>query len=310
MSVQTNWGVIYCPKVGVNSKDKRWQKIKNYLTAQGVSFDFVKSDGPASVEQLAAMFTQKKYQTIVVVGGDAALYNALNGIMALTDKVTDRPALGVIPNAYVNDFARYWGIDTSDYRKAVQTLMHRRIRRIDVGTVLYGNGSTKIKRYFLNCMNVGVVASIMSLHKRTKQIFGFRTLSYLASAFLLVFQRMLFTLKMKVNTDCVSARVMNLCVGSARGYGMTPSAVPYNGQLDVSMISHPELTSLFQGLWLLFTSRFLGHKNVKSWRTRNVKVEELPNNVKVSIDGWVIGNAEGEIEVGIQPESIDFIIPD
>lgn len=59
MSVQTNWGVIYCPKVGVNSKDKRWQKIKNYLTAQGVSFDFVKSDGPASVEQLAAMFTQK-----------------------------------------------------------------------------------------------------------------------------------------------------------------------------------------------------------------------------------------------------------
>lgn len=309
MSVKTNWGIIYCPKFGMNSKDKRWHKIKNYLTAQGVSFDFVKSDGPASVEQLAAMFTQQGYQTIVVVGGDAALYNALNGIMSFAPKVSERPALGVIPNAYVNDFARYWNIDTSDYKKAVQTLIYRRVRRIDVGTVLYGNGSTKIRRYFLNCMNMGVVASIMSLHKRTKQIFGFRTLSYLASAFLLVFQRMLFTLNMKVNTDQVNARVMNLCIGSARGYGMTPSAVPYNGQLDVSMISHSELTSLFQGLWLLFTSRFLGHKNVKSWRTKEVRIE-APANVKISIDGWVIGHAEGEIEVGIQPEAIDFIIPD
>ncbi len=308
MAVQTNWGVIYCPKKGMNTKDKRWHKIKNYMMAQGISFDFVKSDGPASVEQLAAQFTQHGYQTIVVVGGDAALYNALNGIMAFAPEGAERPALGVIPNAYVNDFARYWGIDTSDYKKAVQTLMYRRIRRIDVGTMYYTSGTTKISRYFLNCLNVGVVASVMSLHKRTKQMVGFRTLSYLLSAFLLIFQRMLFGLDMQVNADHVRSRVMNVCVGSARGYGLTPSAVPYNGQLDVTVISHPELTSLFQGLWLLFTGRFLGHKNVRSWRTRKVCMQ-VPPAVNVSVDGWVIGNAEGEIEVGICPEAIDFIIP-
>ena len=41
---------------------------------------------------------------------------------------------------------------------------------------------------------------------------------------------------------------------SAKGYGQTPSAVPYNGWLDVSVIHRPELLQLVWGLWIVITS--------------------------------------------------------
>jgi hypothetical protein len=56
---------------------------------------------------------------------------------------------------------------------------------------------------------------------------------------------------------------MTVCVGSAKGYGQTPSAVPYNGWLDVSVIHRPELLQLVWGLWMLIDGRILNHKMVK-----------------------------------------------
>ena len=55
---------------------------------------------------------------------------------------------------------------------------------------------------------------------------------------------------------------MTVCIGSARGYGLTPSAVPYNGWLDVSVVYRPELLQLFKGLWLLLNGRLLNLKKV------------------------------------------------
>ena len=51
-------------------------------------------------------------------------------------------------------------------------------------------------------------------------------------------------------------------VGSARGYGLTHSAVPYNGWLDVSVIYRPELIQLFSGMWMLLQGRILNHRCV------------------------------------------------
>ena len=72
----------------------------------------------------------------------------------------------------------------------------------------------------------------------------------------------------KVNLDDIDKSVMTVCIGSARGYGQTPSGVPYNGLLDVSVVSHPEISQMVEALWMLFRGRFLNHKAVKSYRTK------------------------------------------
>ena len=80
MSVEPNkWGVIYNPKAGTRKVQKRWKEIKAYMDSKGVSYDYVQSEGFGSVERLAGILANNGYRTIVIVGGDGALNDAING---------------------------------------------------------------------------------------------------------------------------------------------------------------------------------------------------------------------------------------
>ena len=88
---------------------------------------------------------------------------------------------------------------------------------------------------------------------------------------------------------------------------LTPSAVPYNGWLDVSVIYRPELIQLFSGMWMLLQGRILNHKMVKPYRTRKVKVLRA-QNASVSLDGRIL-DRHFPLAITIQPEAITLIIP-
>ena len=75
------WGVIYNPKAGTRKVKRRWKEIKEYMDSQGVSYDYMQSEGFGSVERLAGILANNGYRTIVVVGGDGALNDAINGIL-------------------------------------------------------------------------------------------------------------------------------------------------------------------------------------------------------------------------------------
>lgn len=306
MSIQNNrWGIIYCPKEGMTGSQKYWQAIRKYLKEKDVHYDFVQSEDKNSVERLAAMLANNGYTTLVVVGGDAALYRALNGLFTVDSQRLSEIALGVIPYGWANDFARFWGLSDDDYRKAVDTIIEHRLRKVDVG---YCQNEKGIRRYFLNCVNIGLVANIMKIKHKTQRFWGMRSLSFFSSMFLLLFQRMESVMHLKINQDEINKKVMTVCIGNSWGYGQTPSGVPYNGWLDVSIVSHPELTKMFEGLWLLVWGRFLNYKNVKAYRTRKIHIYEHHKSC-VSLDGAVWEDTKGALEVGILPECLNFIIP-
>lgn len=300
-------GLIYSPKPG---KGKRWKHVLHYLELRGVAFDYVKSENSADVERLAAMMTRSGYRTIIIVGGDAALNYAVNGIMGTPSPTGRHPALGVIPMGFANDFARFWGFSAADYRRTIDQLLLHRVRRIDVGRAhpYVADTTESSPLYFLNCVNFGVAASIVNLRHWTRSFLGLRTLSYLLSAFLLVFQRMSFYLEFATGGDKFRRRTMTLCIGSARGYGQTPSAVPYNGQLDISLVSPPHFTQLLHGLWLLFTGRFLSHKGIAVWRSKHIEILSL-DHAGFSLDGRFCPLHAERMVVDILPEEISFLIP-
>ena len=269
------WGVLYCPKAGITNKRKRWEKIQRVLDARNVDYDFVQSENSDSVERLIKMMISNGYKTIIIVGGDSALLNdAVNCLMMEEKGVRDSIALGVIPNGVMNDFARFWDFDENDIVQTIEWLLKRRIRKVDLGCIRYTNArGEKCHRYFLNCVNVGMTADIMNLRRQTRRLFGSRTLSFISSLFVMLFHRMEYKMKLKINSDVIDRKVMTMCIGSGLGYGQTPNAVPYNGMLDVSVVYHPEVVQLIEGVWLLITGRFLNHRSVHPYRTREVLVE-------------------------------------
>ena len=172
MSVEPDkWGVIYNPKAGTRKVQKRWKEIKEYMDSKGVPYDYVQSEGFGSVERLAGILANNGYRTIVVVGGDGALNDAINGIMLSNAEDKENIAIGIIPNGIGNDFAKYWEM-SSEYKEAVDCIINNRRRKIDVGTCYYYDGQKHMTRYFLNAINIGLGARIVKI---TDQCMGIRT---------------------------------------------------------------------------------------------------------------------------------------
>lgn len=310
MAIPNNrWGILYCPKHATRGAKKRWSKIEYCLRSQGISFDFVQSEKQEGVVRLMDMLISNGYKTIIIVGGDSALNDAANCLMSVKKEVRDTITLGLIPNGIMNDFAHFWGFKENELDQTVKWLKERRVRKIDLGCIRYTNAKgEKCHRYFLNCVNVGLIASLMNLRKQTRRIFGSRTLSFVGSLALMIFQRLDYKMNIKINSDVIDRRVMTVCIGNASGYGQTPNAVPYNGLLDVSVVYHPEMTQLFEGFYLLITGKFLNHHSVHPFRTDEVKVNEAVKAM-VSVDGRLMKTPVGSYKITVQQEVLNFLIP-
>ena len=306
---ENRWGILYCPKTGIGNKRKRWEKIQKVLDERKVLYDMIQSETAESVERLVTMMISNGYKTIIIAGGDSALNDAVNCLMKEEKALRDGIALGVIPNGVVNDFARFWEFDEANIEQTVDWLMKNRQRKVDLGCIRYSNAKgEKCHRYFLNCVNIGMTADIMNLRRQTRRLFGSRTLSFISSLFVMLFHRMEYKMKLRINNDVIDRKVMTVCVGSGPGYGQTPNAVPYNGQLDVSVVYHPEVAQLIEGLWLLVTGRFLNHRSVHPFRTTEVQIDEA-KRAMVGIDGRLMKTPVGPFRIHVEQEVVNFLIP-
>ncbi|EFA45539.1 diacylglycerol kinase catalytic domain protein [Hallella bergensis DSM 17361] len=307
---ENRWGIIYCPKSGLfASSARRWEKIQQCLKKNNIEYDHVQSESKGSVDRLVKMMINNGYHTIVIVGGDSALNDAVNCLMEVEKTERDRVVLGVIPNGMMNDFAHFWEFDEDNYTQTIKWLKKRHVRKIDLGCLRYTNKEgAACRRYFLNCVNVGLIASIMNLRRRTRHVFGSRTLSFLFSFILLLFQRMEYKMRIKINSDTIDRRVMTMCVGNALGYGQTPNAVPYNGQLDVSVAYHSPMTQVAEGIYLFVKGKILNYRSVHPYRTRMVRVENA-ENAMVGIDGRLMRTPVGPYTISVEEEVINFLIP-
>ncbi|MDL2213668.1 lipid kinase [Bacteroides sp. OttesenSCG-928-D19] len=301
------WGVIYNPKAGTRKAHKRWDEIRQYMDSKQVDYDYVQSEGFGSVERLAGILANNGYRIIVVVGGDGALNDAINGIMHSDAENKSDIAIGIIPNGIGNDFAKYWDLDL-EYKKAIDWIINNRRKKIDVGFCRYYDGSKHQRRFFLNAVNIGLGARIVKITDQTKRFWGVKLLAYATAFFLLFFERKLYRMHLRINGENIRGRMMTVCVGNASGYSQTPSAVPYNGWLDVSIIHRPRLLQIFTGAVLLIRRRILNHKVVTPYRTKKVKVV-YARNASIDLDGRLLPQ-QFPLEIGIKPEYTTLIIPD
>ena len=203
------WGVIYNPKAGTRKVQKRWKEIKEYMDSRNVAYDYIQSEGFGSVERLAGILANNGYHTIVIVGGDGALNDAINGIMNSDAPDKENISLGIIPNGIGNDFANYWDM-SDDYKEAVDCIIHGRRRRIDVGTCYYYDGQKHLTRYFLNAINIGLGARIVKVTDQCKRFWGVKPLSYFMALLSLIFERKLHRMHLKINGEHIRGRIMTV----------------------------------------------------------------------------------------------------
>ena len=140
-------------------------------------------------------------------------------------------------------------------------------------------------------------------------IIGSRRLSIISALINRIFERKQFTMSMKIETEEIEGKYMSMCVGNCLGYGQTRNSVPYNGLLDVSLITRPKWWQLFEGFWLLGKGRFLNYKNVHPYRARQIVVNDV-DKALVSLDDIVLhAKAPAPMRVTIERDALNFVVP-
>jgi diacylglycerol kinase family enzyme len=180
------------------------------------------------------------------------------------------------------------------------------MRKVDLGCCTYNTDRGVQKRYFLNVLNIGLSAKIVEVANKNNTIFS--KLVYKVCGFVyLLFRRQNFHMRFKLNSQVVDRRFMMLCIGNSTGYGMTPSAVPYNGWIDVSAIKMSPFLGMLEGMRMLMKRRILNFKRVEPFRTTEICIESV-DNALAGIDGRLFYPTY-PMTVTAEPEKLNLIIP-
>lgn len=309
MQAEANkWGIVYNPRAGLQRlARKRWKAIREYIVSRHIQFEYNMPQPYMTAEEIARGYANRGFKTIVAVGGDGIIGDVVNGIMKSDLQDKSSVAVGIIPNGIGNDFADFWGL-TDDYKDAIDTIIARRTRRIDVGYSSYYISGYYRRRYFVNSMNIGLGAQVSKITDNLKRSFAVRWVVYVCALFAILLMKKTYRTHLVINDSHLRGRVMTICIGNAHGYGQTPSAVPYNGWLDVTVIYRPaQKMQILKGLWMSINGRLFNHKKVKIYRTKSVKVLRVKNAL-TDVDGRIYTHGF-PLEIGILNEIITMIIP-
>jgi diacylglycerol kinase (ATP) len=159
----TETQLLINPRAGRGRGQRCAADLHRRLEDRGLCVRASVGSGPGDIEARARAAATAGSRRLIVAGGDGALHEAVNGIMASGRDV----ALGLVPLGTGNDFAKAAGIPR-DWRAAadrvVAQIRRDAPRRIDVGRC---NGF-----YFVNGLGAGLDAVVTRDAERLKWLPG------------------------------------------------------------------------------------------------------------------------------------------
>lgn len=307
--MSNRYALIYCPNHRpFTSVKKRWEKIAMLLDKHGIDYDMVQSEDQQAIGRLVTMMINNGYKNIIIAGGDSALNDTVNCLMSVEKVVREEISIGVIPNGVMNDFASFWGFTYQNIEESIIAIKNHRVRKVDVGCIRYETKKgEKVQRYFLNCVNVGLLAGIQKRRAQIRRRVWSRELSFALCMIMILFEKVFYRMTYTINYVTETHRIVTMCIGSALGYGQTPNAVPYNGQLDITIVRHSALHHMAEAIYLFLRGKILNHKRIRPYRARMIEIE-APKGCPISIDGHPAESPVGKYTIDVQQEEINFII--
>ena len=99
------------PAAGSGKAANVWRMLQTLLAKVNVDYDFCFSKHPGHPRAIARVTgKQRKYDCLVVVGGDGTLHEAIDGLYQQAKH--EKLMVAYIPAGTGNDFARGYGIST------------------------------------------------------------------------------------------------------------------------------------------------------------------------------------------------------
>lgn len=288
---------------------KNWQeKIEPRIQARGIQYqvEFTKESGDTTNICRALSESIEGGSTIVILGGDGTLNEAINGI---TD--FDRITLGYIPVGSGNDFARDMKISYSVESFLDKVASGAAPDELDIGEVLINGKSHK----FIVSSGIGFDAAVCQkvshAHvKKTLNKVGLGKLSYLMVAINQVLNAPkcdctaeIDGKQLEIPRLLFAASMVHRFEGG--GFNFCPKADPADGIMDLCVVNKKTPFGFFIALPFAFMGLHWIFPGIKLYRYKNA-------HFKTSIPLWLHTDGEvwqkvSEIEVRTYEKHLKFV---
>jgi YegS/Rv2252/BmrU family lipid kinase len=226
--------VILNPNSGGGAGRRMRPEIERELARRDIAFTIEETRGPGHATELARAAAEQGIGTVVAAGGDGTIHEVVNGLLAVDRNLTaGSTALGVVPIGTGNDFVKVVAGGT-DRQKAYDVLAKGRVRRFDVGRVVWEGGA----EYFINGVGTGIDVEVVRQITRLPRLPG--VVSYLVALMRVLARFDPIPLRIHLDDEVVERKVMIIAVGNGRclggGFYVCPDAAPDDGRLDVCVV--------------------------------------------------------------------------
>ena len=277
------------------------KKFKHFLTDVSITTH------PKHATEIAYNVSRKKIDTLVVVGGDGTINEAINGI-AGTDT-----ALGIIPTGTANDLASFYNIP-GDFSKACDVILDRNLYQTDLIRV---NGW-----YYITAGGIGLPAQVAKIANTIKcRDKGGKLLSkilgsnlYILSLIWAVRRKCIYRNFLEIQSNGNSQKIdtiffmVNNQPFLGKNFLVSPGANNHDGLFNVCLAENSK--NFLKILNVLVKTLYGGHITsplVKTWSAKELCIT-AENPAAFLGDGETM--PEGlKFEISIVPRALNIIAP-
>ena len=269
--------LVVNPAAAKGRASARLPQVTGRLRDAGHAVDIALSRSPAEAAELVTAAAASGADVLAVMGGDGMAHLGLNAVAAHAAAHPDGPALalGLVPAGTGNDFARSLGLDPADTDAATTILAEGTTRPVDLLRVSQSPVADGINTQWVgSVLASGFDALVNARANRMNRPRGAARYTIAALAELRTFRPLAYELVIDGEERNLDA--MLVAVGNTSTYGgglrICPTADPYDGWLDVTVIHPVGRAKLLQLLPQMRTGRFAADPCVEQLRARTVRV--------------------------------------
>ena len=290
--------VILNPAAGGGAARRAREPLLRAFRRCGWTVELVETERPGQATELAAQAVRDRARRVIAVGGDGAVHEVTNGLLAARASA----AFGVVPIGTGNDFAKLTGVYRHNVDRAVARLVAAQPRRFDAGKVL--------GEFFVNTLGFGFGPAVVQTRNAMPGLKGF--LSYLVPVLrtFATFRPPLLEVRTDGHAERGNMMMVEVCNGTTAGgsYRFAPGADPTDGLLDVCVIRKIGLLRFLSALPRVMRGTHEGMPEVTLVRTRSLVIRSPETPLVLHLDGELRTPDVRECTVTVEPGCLNVLV--
>jgi diacylglycerol kinase (ATP) len=276
--------IIYNPSAGREMFRKELPYVLERLEEAGYETSAHATKGEGCATKAARVAVERKFDLIVVAGGDGTINEVISGIAEQEYK----PKVGIIPAGTTNDFARALAIPR-EVKKAVEIILQHNEQALDIGKV---NG-----QYFINIAGGGDLTEL-TYDVPTKMKSAIGQLTYYLKGIEMLPSLRPVSVTIEYDDNVYNGEIMLFLVANTNSVGgfekLAPDALVDDGYFDLLILEKTSLPEFLRLATAAVRGNHLDDDKIIYAQAKRIKVTP-DEKMLLNIDGEYGGELPGEI---------------